>query len=42
VIALPHIGGATEEATFRTMNYALANIWNVLEGKAPLSEVKPG
>ena len=40
VIALPHIGGATDEATFRTMNYSLNNIWNVLEGKAPLSEVK--
>lgn len=41
VIALPHIGGATDEATFRTMTYSLSNIWNVLEGKAPLSEVKP-
>lgn len=41
VIALPHIGGATDEATFRTMTYSLNNIWNVLEGKAPLSEVKP-
>ncbi|MFA6505542.1 MAG: phosphoglycerate dehydrogenase [Treponemataceae bacterium] len=40
VIALPHIGGATDEATDRTMNYSLKNIWNVLEGKAPLSEVK--
>lgn len=40
VIALPHIGGATDEATYRTMSYSLANIWNVLEGKAPLSEVK--
>jgi phosphoglycerate dehydrogenase-like enzyme len=40
IIALPHIGGATDEATFRTMNYSLNNIWNVLEGKAPLSEVK--
>jgi D-3-phosphoglycerate dehydrogenase / 2-oxoglutarate reductase len=42
IIALPHIGGATDEATFRTMNYSLSNIWNVLEGKAPLSEVKTG
>jgi D-3-phosphoglycerate dehydrogenase len=41
VIVLPHIGGATDEATFRTMTYSLSNIWNVLEGKAPLSEVKP-
>ena len=40
IIALPHIGGATDEATFRTMNYSLSNIWNVLDGKAPLSEVK--
>jgi len=40
VIALPHIGGATDEATFRIMTYSLKNIWNVLEGKAPLSEVK--
>lgn len=40
VIALPHIGGATDEATFRTMTYSLTNIWNVLEGKAPLSEVR--
>jgi D-3-phosphoglycerate dehydrogenase len=40
IIALPHIGGATDEATFRTMNYSLSNIWNVLEGNAPLSEVK--
>jgi D-3-phosphoglycerate dehydrogenase len=40
VIALPHIGGATDEATFRTMIYSLNNIWNVREGKAPLSEVK--
>ncbi len=39
VIALPHIGAATDEATFRTMTYSLTNIWNVLEGKAPLSEV---
>jgi D-3-phosphoglycerate dehydrogenase / 2-oxoglutarate reductase len=42
VIALPHIGGATDEATFRIMTYSLTNIWNVLEGKAPLSEVKAG
>lgn len=41
VIALPHIGGATDEATFRIMTHSLTNIWNVLEGKAPLSEVKP-
>jgi D-3-phosphoglycerate dehydrogenase len=41
LIALPHIGAATDEATFRTMNYSLNNIWNVLDGKAPLSEVKP-
>lgn len=40
VIALPHIGAATAEATARTMTYALTNIWNVLDGKAPLSEVK--
>jgi D-3-phosphoglycerate dehydrogenase len=39
VIALPHIGGGTDEATFRTMNYSLNNLWNVLQGKAPLSEV---
>jgi D-3-phosphoglycerate dehydrogenase len=42
VIALPHIGAATDEATNRTMTHSLANIWNVLEGKAPLSEVMPG
>lgn len=42
VIALPHIGAATDEATNRTMTHSLANIWNVLEGRAPLSEVKPG
>ena len=41
VIALPHIGAATDEAIVRTMNYSLNNLWNVLEGKAPLSEVKP-
>jgi phosphoglycerate dehydrogenase-like enzyme len=41
VIALPHIGAATDEAIVRTMNYSLTNIWNVLEGKAPLSEVTP-
>jgi D-3-phosphoglycerate dehydrogenase len=41
VIALPHIGAATDEAIVRTMNYSLNNIRNVLEGKAPLSEVKP-
>jgi D-3-phosphoglycerate dehydrogenase len=41
VIALPHIGGATDEATDRIMNYALRNIWNVLEGRDPLSEIKP-
>ena len=41
VIALPHIGAATDEAIVRTMSYSLNNIWNVLEGKAPLSEVKP-
>jgi D-3-phosphoglycerate dehydrogenase len=41
VIALPHIGAATDEATTRTMRYSFANIWKVLEGKAPLSEVKP-
>jgi len=40
ILALPHIGGATDEATFRTMTYSLTNIWNVLDGKAPLSEVK--
>ena len=40
VIALPHIGAATDEATFRTMTYSLNNIWNVLEGKASLSEVR--
>lgn len=40
VIALPHIGGATDEATYRIMTYSLTNIWNVLEGKAPLSEVR--
>ncbi len=40
VIALPHIGGASDEATQRTMTYSLANIWNVLSGKPPLSEVK--
>jgi D-3-phosphoglycerate dehydrogenase len=41
VIALPHIGGATDEATFRTMTHSLNNLWNVLDGKAPLSEVRP-
>lgn len=41
VIALPHIGAATDEATARTMRYALQNIWNVLEGQPPLSEVTP-
>lgn len=41
VIALPHIGAATDEATDRTMNYSLGNIWNVLVGMEPLSEVKP-
>jgi D-3-phosphoglycerate dehydrogenase len=40
VIALPHIGGATDEATHRIMTYSLTNIWNVLQGKAPLSEVR--
>jgi D-3-phosphoglycerate dehydrogenase / 2-oxoglutarate reductase len=42
VIALPHIGGATDEATFRIMTHSLTNIWNVLQGRAPLSEVKAG
>ena len=41
VIALPHIGAATDEAIVRTMNYSLNNIRNVLEGETPLSEVKP-
>jgi D-3-phosphoglycerate dehydrogenase len=40
VIALPHIGAATDEATERIIRYSLHNIGNVLEGKAPLSEVK--
>jgi D-3-phosphoglycerate dehydrogenase len=40
VIALPHIGGATDEAAARMMRYALQNVGNILEGKAPLSQVK--
>jgi D-3-phosphoglycerate dehydrogenase len=40
LIALPHIGAATYEATERIAYYAMGNVLNVLEGKDPLSEVK--
>lgn len=40
VVALPHIGAATYEATERIGQYAMQNVTNVLEGKEPLSEVK--
>jgi D-3-phosphoglycerate dehydrogenase len=39
VIALPHIGASTDEANDRIIRYALQNCKNVLEGKAPLSQV---
>jgi D-3-phosphoglycerate dehydrogenase len=39
VIALPHIGAATDEATARIIRYSLQNVGNVLEGKTPLSQV---
>ncbi|AZO93300.1 phosphoglycerate dehydrogenase [Halocella sp. SP3-1] len=40
VIALPHIGAATYEATERIAQYSMQNVVNVIEGKEPLSEVK--
>jgi D-3-phosphoglycerate dehydrogenase len=39
IIALPHIGAATDEATARIIRYSLQNVRNVLEGIAPLSQV---
>ncbi len=39
VIALPHIGASTEEATIRIGNCAYMNIYNVIMGKAPLFQV---
>jgi len=36
VIAFPHIGASTEEATVRIGNCAFTNIYNVLKGKDPL------
>lgn len=40
VIALPHIGAATWEATERIGMCAMKNVTNVLEGKPAVSEVK--
>jgi D-3-phosphoglycerate dehydrogenase len=40
VIAMPHVGASTDEATARTIRYSLQNVGNVLEGKVPLSQVK--